>query len=458
MAKLPLDTLRKFDLSLDEMICSRLDFVHDFFLSFPYEVRDSLPSDGDLVVLVGKKDWARRIRELSRYRGRVVLVFAQGDVPVHHPPPQRSLPRNVVSAYATNNQFVDRRAVAVPLGVRINRLRPLRFVRQNLDRAEKGLLYGNFALNNRYYRPDRSGVPHIRKRLVEQMRNAPWATLDIAADHREEPADLIRYYVQTARHKFVLSPEGSGIDCYRTWEALYLGAIPIVVASPAMSAFSNLPILFTEDYSELSEKYLERRWHEFSRRVFEPDKALRSYYRCHFLTAVGMLRNPRFLCWKVDDSLSDRFIDAMRLSSLLAGSLAAETPRPPFAHAPDLMSPEAWHMPGEMRLTRSRSELRITVSGNDRTVAELPLKTIGGARFRLRGQVVAKGSRPAPLSVGIVERRETIAEVELGRKSSEPLCLDFVARSERAVISIRAPHAGPGSRWSVKDLRLDAVF
>ena len=40
-----------------------------------------------------------------------------------------------------------------------------------------------------------------------------------------------KYLFDLANSKFVLSPEGNGIDCHRTWEALLMGAFPIVKTS-----------------------------------------------------------------------------------------------------------------------------------------------------------------------------------------------------------------------------------
>ncbi len=59
------------------------------------------------------------------------------------------------------------------------------------------------------------------------------------------------YRQEIANSKFVLSPAGNGLDCHRTWEAIYLGAIPIV--RRAHWAFSNreLPVLIVDKWSDL---------------------------------------------------------------------------------------------------------------------------------------------------------------------------------------------------------------
>ena len=47
----------------------------------------------------------------------------------------------------------------------------------------------------------------------------------------ERPVTPKRYRDLVGKSRFVLSPPGNGIDCHRTWEALFLGAIPIVKRS-----------------------------------------------------------------------------------------------------------------------------------------------------------------------------------------------------------------------------------
>jgi len=57
-----------------------------------------------------------------------------------------------------------------------------------------------------------------------------------------------------ARYRFIASPPGNGEDCHRTWEALYLGAIPIVVHSPMVQQFvaRGLPLWTVDSYAELA--------------------------------------------------------------------------------------------------------------------------------------------------------------------------------------------------------------
>ena len=60
------------------------------------------------------------------------------------------------------------------------------------------------------------------------------------------------YLKQLKKFKFCISPEGNGIDCYRTWEALYMKTIPICKRSIMIEEFAKIfPIYIIDDWGEL---------------------------------------------------------------------------------------------------------------------------------------------------------------------------------------------------------------
>jgi hypothetical protein len=68
---------------------------------------------------------------------------------------------------------------------------------------------------------------------------------------RVNSANPKEYRRELASSKFVLSPAGNGIDCHRTWEALYLGAIPIVKRAHWPFSSYRLPVLIVTNWEEL---------------------------------------------------------------------------------------------------------------------------------------------------------------------------------------------------------------
>lgn len=92
------------------------------------------------------------------------------------------------------------------------------------------------------------------------------------------------FYSTLVRAKFVLSPEGFGRDCFRTWEALALGAIPVLLRiTPNTSAadaakFDGLPIVWVRRWSTVTRPFLERAWVEMRGREYNAAKAWFPYW------------------------------------------------------------------------------------------------------------------------------------------------------------------------------------
>jgi hypothetical protein len=82
-------------------------------------------------------------------------------------------------------------------------------------------------------------------------------TIDKNLCHFEEHyCNRYQTWINQSNYAFVLSPEGGGMDCHRTWEALALGCIPIVKRSSFSDLFQNLPVLIVDDWSEINQQLL----------------------------------------------------------------------------------------------------------------------------------------------------------------------------------------------------------
>ena len=83
------------------------------------------------------------------------------------------------------------------------------------------------------------------------------------------------YIENLAKHKFVLSPPGNGIDCHRTWEALYCGCIPIVLKNKIYDSWNDLPILQVESFESITVSVLSN----FLQKKFYFDKLNIEYWK-----------------------------------------------------------------------------------------------------------------------------------------------------------------------------------
>ena len=91
-----------------------------------------------------------------------------------------------------------------------------------------------------------------RQRPYELFGKSPWMTVH----HGKNGLRFDEYLVNVSNHKFMICPEGSGIDCHRFWECLYLGTIPVVKKCINVMFYKHLPVLIINDWDELSEDFL----------------------------------------------------------------------------------------------------------------------------------------------------------------------------------------------------------
>ena len=93
-------------------------------------------------------------------------------------------------------------------------------------------------------------------------------------------------WTKQAEYAFVVSPPGNGIDCHRTWEALNLGCIPIIIRMHftddymewQLGCYDDLPVLIVNKWEDLSQELLDDTIEIFREREFDYDKLTLKYW------------------------------------------------------------------------------------------------------------------------------------------------------------------------------------
>uniref|UniRef100_A0AC35EYQ0 Exostosin GT47 domain-containing protein n=1 Tax=Panagrolaimus sp. PS1159 TaxID=55785 RepID=A0AC35EYQ0_9BILA len=49
----------------------------------------------------------------------------------------------------------------------------------------------------------------------------------------------------------------NGIDCHRTWEALAMGAVPIVQKSELQPLYDDMPVMVVNDWTEVTKESMQ---------------------------------------------------------------------------------------------------------------------------------------------------------------------------------------------------------
>jgi len=186
----------------------------------------------------------------SRFRAvlddpRIIHWFAQNAL-LHHPK-LTSLPIGIANAQWPHGD--------VSALVRVAAQEPVR---------RQDLIYVNFEVRTN---------PAVRAPLMQRLAASP-------AVWRAPPQSFAPYLADMAGCRWVVSPPGNGVDCHRTWEALYLGVTPIVQRTEwGASLHDGLPIIQVPDLGDLNPDTL----HEYERSLpmdlRRPQRLQMSYWR-----------------------------------------------------------------------------------------------------------------------------------------------------------------------------------
>ena len=139
-----------------------------------------------------------------------------------------------------------------------------------LDRTEKiHKLYMNFSLNTDVC-AERQSIS-ARTQVYNHFINKPFVFNAVRKPLKE-------YILEMSQYLFVLSPFGKGLDCFRTWEALLVGSIPVVHSSTLNELYKDLPVIIVEDWSEVTEDFLEKKYLEIKELPYNREKLFLQYW------------------------------------------------------------------------------------------------------------------------------------------------------------------------------------
>ena len=224
--------------------------------------------------------------DVSFYEGDISYPPRPDSTDRHLKDNEISIPAEYRRLFVVNCRSDDPRVSPIPIGVYSN-LHPWRLAVARIRNRPHGLVYCNFSLGT----PGQPQYTQKRMRVYSKLWKHQWITFEnMGNSHGTYDLTQLQFYRRVAAHKFTISPEGNGVDCHRTWEAMYLKSIPIVQESVEMDHFRDLPILFTRDYTELTEQYLEQQYQKMLDTDYDVEKLYLSYWRNQIKQAVGERR------------------------------------------------------------------------------------------------------------------------------------------------------------------------
>ena len=148
--------------------------------------------------------------------------------------------------YSINVDYSNENLHPIPLGLAnkfssknllINEIN--KFPDEN-EKIEK--IYLNFETNTNYF---------LRKRIKNHLKDKSFVI--------QSPSNLSlsEYAKDLKTYKYILCPNGNGIDTHRLWETLYSGSIPIIFDHLTYKTTENLPVIKINKKSNINIEYLD---------------------------------------------------------------------------------------------------------------------------------------------------------------------------------------------------------
>ncbi|KAJ3108494.1 hypothetical protein HK100_003428 [Physocladia obscura] len=153
--------------------------------------------------------------------------------------------------------------------------------------------------------------PQVRQPVYDLFCNNTSNQVASVANCQFGEVDQLTFYWKImAESRFVISPPGLGLDCYRTYESIFMNVIPVVVKSSLDSIYDKLPVLILDRWEDLTIELMEETEKNFTTMKFDFRKLYVDYWYhkyCH--------------CKRIQDFKTMRANFALILLQMLASDL-----------------------------------------------------------------------------------------------------------------------------------------
>jgi hypothetical protein len=206
-----------------------------------------------------------------------ILVTGYGDCPNPSAVLHYLKDDKILAWFGTNcdiESHVSSKFIPIPIGLANNYNKfgntiIMATVQKNSKSIIKKYLLGlNFSINTNV---------QTRKKAYNPFKNKKYCKIFLTDNHIGY-TNFQAYLTDMASCKFIISPHGNGLDCYRTWEALLVGTIPIVKKSTLDPLYVNLPVIIVNDWSDITEEFLEQKYKEVDFSKYNLEKCYFKYW------------------------------------------------------------------------------------------------------------------------------------------------------------------------------------
>lgn len=186
-------------------------------------------------------------------KNKFVIFCSHEDTPIDD---KIVIPDNVLGIHAVNAEYFNEKIHPFPYGVQRVINRPgddidqrIAIIKEEIDKKQEPtkLLYINCGI----------GRNKEREYLVS-FDGLSWVTTRFDMNSMHFPYSKYREFLTEMRdHKFMICPQGHGMDCHRNWESLYMRRVPVMLDHPYFrKLMQGFPVLFVKQWEDITQQLL----------------------------------------------------------------------------------------------------------------------------------------------------------------------------------------------------------
>lgn len=200
-------------------------------------------------ILLGRNDLLKICEKLTK--NKFIIFCSHEDTPIDE---HIKLPSNVLGIHAVNAAYFSDKIHPFPYGLQ-------RQLEENDKRVKilKSALKEGLKPTKLLYINCGIGRNEEREPLVN-FEGLPWVTCRFDKDSKYFPYERYKDFLNELRdHKFMICPQGHGMDCHRNWETLYMRRVPIMLDHPYFrELMKGFPVLFVKSWAEVTPPLLNQ--------------------------------------------------------------------------------------------------------------------------------------------------------------------------------------------------------
>lgn len=186
--------------------------------------------------------------EIKDLAAQLIIISHNSDINIDS---TYKIPDSIKYWFTQNVNVNNKKIISIPIGLEnkkwyqdIHKKQKLLSKVKYCSKKIKNTLYLNHNINNNVLE---------RQDLYKILKDKPWVTIN----HGKNGQDFDNYIENIYNHKFMVCPNGNGIDTHRLWECLYLNTIPVVKSDINNSFYQDLPICFVNNWNDITQKFLD---------------------------------------------------------------------------------------------------------------------------------------------------------------------------------------------------------